>query len=216
MGAEVQKAQHEATRPALAFHRRATCTGERVRRYGAESAVAARQQCAEAAHCHPTGQGLRRPCSRFRARLNWAASAVGVARRLDVYHRAAQAGVTGPGERHPHHQAIQRSFGLPMTCRVSGRTSARAGSPAQTRPTRALPPSPQQAEHVGVRGAAGPVARRDQAAHVLNSAAGRWPGRRPGRRPVPARRARRWLIRVASGCRRHHLLAGPRAAWLPG
>ena len=26
-------------------------------------------------------------------------------------HRAAQAGVTGPGERLPHYQAIQRSFG---------------------------------------------------------------------------------------------------------
>ena len=209
MGAEVQKAQHEAPgrrRP----HRRATCTGQRVRRHGAEPAVAARQQCAEAAHCHPTGGRACAGPARASGR-GWqpGRSAVGAEQQraglTSRIHRAAQAGVTGPGERLPHHQAIQRSFGPAHD--LSG-VRAHVGGPAARANQAMRATAFTTGEHVAFKAPPDLWLAAHEAAHVVQQCGGvnlhggvgraarpvRAPGRHGGRprrqRPPGARSPR--------------------------
>ena len=116
MGAEVQKAQHEVSKPASACPAapQATARPSATLALSPQALVgngAVKQWTAGAAREGPAQAllALQGTVGNL-AVQQWArnGSAPPPSARI---HRAAQAGVTGPGERLPHYQAIQRSFG---------------------------------------------------------------------------------------------------------
>ena len=125
-------------------------------------------------------------------------------------HRAAQAGVAGPGGRLPHYQAIQRSFGPGHD--LSG-VQAHVGGPAAAASAAMHATAFTAGEHVGFKAQPDLWLAAHEAAHVVQQRGGvslfGGVGRAGDRYE---RQADTVADRVVSGRPAHDLLAGSRAA----
>ena len=214
MGAEVQKAQHEATKPApvstAAPHAPASVSAATV--LSPQSLLgnsALKQRTATPPGKAPAQAllALQSPAGNL-AVQRWAQNS-SMPPSTSHIHRAAQAGVTGPGERLPHYRAIQRSFGPAHD--LSG-VRAHVGGPAP-RASQAMQATAFTAgEHIGFKAAPDLWL----AAHVVQQRSGvslyGGVGRAGDRYE---RQADAVADRVASGRPVHDLLAGSGAAGRP-
>jgi Domain of unknown function (DUF4157) len=218
VGAEVQKARHEAARPAPApaAAPRAAAGAPAAAVLSPQSLVGNSVLVRRAAA--PAGGGAApallalQGAAGNRAVQRWAqgGSAPSWPARI---HRAAQAGVTGPGERLPHYQAIQRSFGPAHD--LSG-VRAHVGGPA-ARANQAMHAAAFTAgEHVGFKAAPDLRLAAHEAAHVVQQRGGVSLSGGVGRAGDPYERHADMVAgRVVSGRPAHDLLAGSRAAGQP-
>ena len=220
MGAEAQKARHEVARPAPASPAapHATASASAATVISPQSLVgngALKQRAAAAAGGAPAA-----PAQTLLA-LQGAAGNLAVQRWAQSgsappwparVHRAAHAGVTGPGERLPHHQAIQRSFGPAHDLSA---VQAHVGGPAAHANTALHATAFTMGEHVAFQAPPDLWLAAHEAAHVVQQRGGVSLSGGVGRAGDPyERQADTVADRVVSGRPAHDLFTGTRAAGL--
>ena len=219
MGAEVQKAQHEAARPASAStpapHAPASASAATV--ISPQSLIgnsALKQQSAAAAGeaPAPTLLALQGAAGNM-AVQRWARNGSAPPSPARI-HREAQAGVAGPGERLPHYQAIQRSFG---PAHDLSDVQAHVGGPAVAANAAMHATAFTTGEHVAFKAPPDLRLAAHEAAHVVQQRGGvSLSGGGVSRAGDPyERQADTVADRVASGRPAHDLLTGTRAAGRP-
>ena len=208
--------RHSTKRPASAgLHRRATCTASA----SAATVLSPRSLLGNSAlkqrTATPPGAGPAQALLALqgaagnRAVQRWAQNS-SVQASTSRIHRAAQAGVTGPGERLPHHQAIQRSFG-PAHDLSSVRAHVGGAAVRANQAMRAT--AFTTGEHVAFKAPPDLWLAAHEAAHVVQQRGGVNLHGGVGRAADPyERQADTVADRVASGRPAHDLLAGSRAA----
>ena len=214
MGAEVLKAEREAVRPALA----STAAPQATARPSAAAVVSPQslmgngvlRQRAGASAGEGPGRDLLalQGAAGNRAVQRWARG--GSASSPAGVHRAAQAGVAGPGGRLPHYQAIQRSFGPAHD--LSG-VQAHVGGSAAAANAAMHATAFTTGEHVAFKASPDLWLAAHEAAHVVQQRGGVSLAGGVGRAGDSyERQADTVADRVVSGRPAHNLLAGTRGA----
>jgi len=215
MGAELQKAEPEVARPAPASAAvpRATARASVATVLSPQSLVgnsALKQRIAAPAGEEPAQALLAlQGAAGNRAVQRWARDGSAPPSPARI-HQAAQAGVAGPGERLPHYQAIQRSFGAAHD--LSG-VRGHVGGPAAGANEAMHATAFTTGEHVAFKASPDLWLAAHEAAHVVQQRGGVSLAGGVGRAGDSyERQADAVAGRVVSGRPAHDLLAGSGAA----